>query len=83
MTRYIEVVNPDLEHCCLHCGGNAGMDAHALDCPITTDIWPVTGREIDEDACCGSCDRPFELGEWYCGEFLRCLNCAATKPSAA
>lgn len=77
MSRYVEVVNPDITSC-IHCGGNAGMDAHAVDCPMFTDLWTVGPREVDEGMCCIGCSRPFELGEPYTGSEVLCLGCATT-----
>lgn len=77
MTRYVEVINPDLAETCLHCGGNAGMDAHAPSCPMSTDVWRVGPREIDEDMCCMECSVPFEIGDFYTGRDVHCLGCAA------
>lgn len=77
MTRYVETIDPDLEHTCIHCAGNAGMDAHAPDCPMCTDVWRIGPRELDEGMCCMHCARPFEAGEFYTGEHVLCLGCAA------
>lgn len=77
MTRYVEIVNPDLERTCLHCGGNAGTNAHASDCPLSTDVWRIGPREIDEEMCCMGCGHAFDLGDFYTGAEILCLGCAA------
>lgn len=63
---------------CVHCGADCYLpkdeQEHAADCPVMTNVYPITMCELGmrgpgdpyaHGMCCSECLSPFELGDSY------------------
>lgn len=85
MTRYVQTITDaqmDSDGCIL-CAGIPDLDGHTLDCPMSTDVWQIGPRELDEGFSCTVCSHLFADGEHYTGRDVVCLGCAASGREAA
>lgn len=59
------MIDPDV---CIFCAARGCADDtahHTLECPFTTDLWPVDDEMIRRDCACLACGEKFKAGECY------------------